>query len=280
MQEIREGKEGYGDPSGEATEEARPRISRQTAWSARSAAQGALRWHHTARGLCSSWRRITEKRAGSPRARTCPETEAADGHGYRALLWPATLNLVACLYMRGCFQTMLRQAGLSPATRSSLPQAVRSTTKSASAVGRRLPLGRGNRLCVRRGCGAKAMAAALRDDRCDSSAADTTTAWGTSARFQAAKMSSTPAAPQFAQLLAIGRTWWFFSSNDGDSRISAMAKLSGMSGRHGRRVQLETASRWKRTNLPSADAQSTSRANCSMRDSNASRRDSSPKLRE
>jgi len=29
---------------------------------------------------------------------------------------------------------------------------------------------------VRRGCGAKAMAAALRDDRCDSSAADTTTA--------------------------------------------------------------------------------------------------------
>ena len=105
MQEIREGKEGYGDPSGEATEEARPRISRQTAWSARSAAQGALRWHHTARGLCSSWRRITEKRAGSPRARTCPETEAADGHGYRALLWPATLNLVACLYMGGCFQT-------------------------------------------------------------------------------------------------------------------------------------------------------------------------------
>ena len=128
MQEIREGKEGYGDPSGEATEEARPRISsRQTAWSARSAAQGALRWHHTARGLCSSWRRITEKRAGSPRARTCPETEAADEHGYRALLWPATINLVACPYMGGCFQTMLRQAGLSPATKSSLPQAVRST---------------------------------------------------------------------------------------------------------------------------------------------------------
>ena len=113
-----EGKGGYGGPSGEATEEARPRISRQTAWSARSAAQGALRWHHTARGLCSSWRRITEKRAGSPRARTCPETEAADGHGYRALLWPATLNLVACLYIGGCFQTMLRQAGLSPATRA------------------------------------------------------------------------------------------------------------------------------------------------------------------
>ena len=80
---------------------------------------------------------------------------------------------------------MLRQAGLSPATRSSLPQAVRSTTKPASAVGRRLPLGRGNRLCVRRGCGAKAMAAALRDDRCDSSAAVTTTAWGTSIRFKA-----------------------------------------------------------------------------------------------
>ena len=42
----------------------------------------------------------------------------------------------------------LRQAGLSPVTRSSLPQAVRSKTRSGQqGQGRRLPLRRGNPLC-------------------------------------------------------------------------------------------------------------------------------------
>ena len=37
-----------------------------------------------------------ERGAGRLRARKCPETVAADGHGYHALLEPATGNLVAC----------------------------------------------------------------------------------------------------------------------------------------------------------------------------------------
>ena len=87
---------------------------------------------------------------------------------------------------------MLRQAGLSPATRSLLPQALRPTTavhvcepegnRQAAATHTHQSkdsdvLKRGNRLCVR-SCGARAMAAALRDDSqwssssCDSSESD------------------------------------------------------------------------------------------------------------
>ena len=110
-----------------------PRKSRQTAWSARSAARGALRWHHTAQGLCSSWRRITVKRGRQSSSMQMPVV-AADGHGYRALLKPATGNLVAFPCKRAATKRCCGRPGCH-ATSSSDPQ----------AVGRRL----GHRLYVR-----------------------------------------------------------------------------------------------------------------------------------
>ena len=63
MQEIREGRIRGPFRRG-AWGEARQRKSRQAAWSARSAARGALRCNHTAQGLCSSWRRMTTRTSG------------------------------------------------------------------------------------------------------------------------------------------------------------------------------------------------------------------------
>lgn len=98
--------------------------------------------------------------------------------------WPSASIRCCGRPARGC--QSLPSATKSESSHPQLElEVVRSTSlaKSASApvgTGRRLPLGRRNRLCVRRGCGAIAIAAALRrDDRssCDASPAARQAAW-------------------------------------------------------------------------------------------------------
>ena len=71
------GKEGYGDPSGEKMPGGTSSV-----WSARSAAQGALRWHHTAQGMCSSWTRITVKNARQSSSMQVPGDSVSDCQCY------------------------------------------------------------------------------------------------------------------------------------------------------------------------------------------------------
>jgi hypothetical protein len=119
MQEIREGKEGYGDPSGEATEEARPRKQADCMVS-QVCCSGCVEVapHNTVAVLVMETNHRKEGRQSSsthvPAGESETVTEAADGHGYRALLWPATINLVACPYMGGCFQTKRGRPGCHP----------------------------------------------------------------------------------------------------------------------------------------------------------------------
>ena len=136
---------------------------------------------------------------------------------------------------------------------------VRSTMQPANRAGNRLPIGRGRRRCCPARSEtilARAVAAALRAARSGLEASNAAVTCGAEAEFHAAKMSRTPAAPQFAQQLTNGRTWWFFSSNCPDSKKSARETLSGMFSWHDRVVHVATASRWNNTNLPSADSQS------------------------
>ena len=87
--------------------------SRQDSMVSQVCCSGRVEVHHTARGLCSSWRRITVKRG---RQSSSTQVPGDYGHGYRALLRPATSNLVVYPCITDCYQMIVRQAGLTPAT--------------------------------------------------------------------------------------------------------------------------------------------------------------------